>query len=196
MTAAPGYLNPASTVLLPKQLTLTGFIQTVLAGVSGLPGQMVVPQLQVDPPKDPDIEIDWMDFVIDVQRPDANAYENVDSDTGATDFQRNEDMEILCNVYGAHAHETYGLIRDGFQLQQNRAALYLSNMGFTKVTEAKRVPDLVNERFRTKLAFGVYIQRMIQRTYTIRTIVSMSGVVHTFLGTEPYLLPFAAGEDE
>lgn len=185
----PGYLNPSSTTPLPKQLTLTGFIQTVLTGVSSLPGPLVRPALQKDPPQDPDIEVDWMDFVIDMHRPDANAYLSSDND-GVVSFQRNEDLEISCNVYGENAEVTYGLVRDSFQIQQNRAALFLNGMGFTKVTEAKRVPDLVNERFRNKLAFSVMIQRMIRRTYSIQNIVSLSGTVNVVFGNESFLLPF------
>lgn len=189
---APGYIFPSSTVQLPKQLNLTQFIQTVLVGVSGLPGGMVRPKWQKEPPDNPDIEVNWLAFGIEVANPDANAYVGINTDNVVI-YQRHEELEISCDIYGPEALETVGFIRDGFQIDQNRFALFNANMGFVNVSGARRIPDLVNERFVNRRIMTVNLRREIQRTYSIPTLISASGVIHTVIGNEEYLLPFATG---
>lgn len=185
----PGYLLPQSTLPLPKNLNLTQFIQTVLVGVSGLPGTLVRPKWQTEPPKQPDIEVDWMAFGIEIATPDANGYLAVNID-GSSDSQRHEDLEVSCDIYGPQALAIAGIIRDGFQVPQNRDALFVANMGFVNVSGARRIPDLVNERFINRRVMSVFLRREIQRTYAIPTLLSANGTIYTVTGNEEFLLPF------
>jgi len=114
--SSPGYIQPSSTTRLPKKLSLTQFIQTVLVGVSNLPGPMVRPKWQTEPGKQPNIRINWLAFGIEIAKPDANAYiaSNTDLSVG---YQRHEELEVQCDLYGPDALDVYGLIRDGFQIE-------------------------------------------------------------------------------
>lgn len=189
MSSPQAYIQPSSTVPIPNNLSLTQFIQTVLVGVSGLSGPMVRPKWQPEPPKQPDINVDWMAMGISVASPDANSYVGVD-DTGATGTQRHETLEITCDIYGPNGLEIGGLVRDGFQIPNNLSALRYANMGFVEVSPMRQIPDLINERFINRVAMSVFLRREIQRTYPILTILSASGTIHTVLGNEEYLLNF------
>lgn len=185
-----GYLLPSSTVPLPNQLNLTQFVQTVLVGLSGLPGPLVRPKWQPAPPKQPDIETNWMGFGFSISAPDTYSYIGVNSD-GDTISQRQETLEVGCSLYGPYAFEIETLIRDGFQIQQNLEALRSADMGFTEISRAIHVPDLVNERWINRIEMSIFFRREIKRIYKVPTLISASGKIHTVIGNEEYLLDWA-----
>lgn len=184
------YILPASTTPLPRSLNLEQFIQTVIVGVSGLSGTLVRPKWQIAPPKQPEISQDWIAMGVNVSTPDANAYLGV-NEANATTSQRHEALEIGCSIYGPNALSTCELIRDGFQIPNNREALTAANMGFVETGPIVHFPELINERWFNRYEMSIFLRREIQRTYPILTVLSARGTIHTVLGNEQYLLDWA-----
>lgn len=187
-----GYLQPKTTNSLPGQLTITQFIQTVLVGVSGFPGPLVRPNWQVAPPKQPDLETNWLSFGIILSKPDTYPYVGTDSD-GNNIMIRQQGLEITCSIVGPLALENASLIQDGFQITQNLDALKAANMGFTNTSEARHIPDLVNERFINRVEMSIFLVRQIQRSYPVLNLISANGATEANTpGSGLFNVPFSA----
>lgn len=74
-SATGGYLQPVPQFpTLVGNLSFTQFLQTVFVGMSGLPADLVRPDWQPNPPKQPDIFTNWLAIGLTVSRADDNAY--------------------------------------------------------------------------------------------------------------------------
>jgi hypothetical protein len=196
-TSTGGFLlpNPQPPALdtTPRGLTFVQFIQTLLVGLSGFSGALVRPEWQKQPPKEPDIDVNWLAFGLGSATPDNNAFVGF-TDANEPMMQRNELIPIAVNVYGPAAYDNIGLIRDGFQLTQNLASLRQANVGFAYDTPAQHVPDFFNERWYERWRTEFYVRRQIQRTYPILSFVSASGTIYTETAADDnFSLPWAAG---
>lgn len=187
------YVQPkpgGSTPKFPRDLNLTQFIQTVIVGVSDLDGTMVRPKWQVAPPKQPDIDQNWIGFGVDLLTPDTYQFLGMDG-AGVTTTQRQEGVEVGLSIYGPSGLEIAGLIIDGLQIPQNLEALRAANMGFQESSQPRQVPDLVNERWIARVELGLKFRRQITRTYPIVSILSATGRIHSVVGNEQYLLDWS-----
>jgi hypothetical protein len=171
------YMKPVSTTSLPKSLTLTQFIQTVFVGISGFPGQLVRPEWQPEPPKEPDLPVNWMAVGIKEAIPDANSYITLNSEEQGVS-QRTKLLEVTCSIYGPECVDNYMLLVDGFQVPANLWSLFQANMGFVEVTRAVRMPDFVNERWIDRIVTSVFLRYLEQRTYPILSFTSASGQIY------------------
>src|SRR5262245_35884999 len=103
-------------VTTPPRLTLVDFLQTMLVALSGIPGQLVRPEWQVENPKNPPLETDWLAFGIESNDPDAHSYQNleevqVDENTVAEVFTlaRQETLTIRLSMYGPNSGDNISL---------------------------------------------------------------------------------------
>lgn len=174
----PPYVQPVASTNYPKGLSLIQFLQTVVVGLTAIPGPMVRPKWQVEPPPNPPLEVNWIGFGIESQSPDFSAYLAPTGPNQSLQTQRQEDLTLSLSIYGPDAVETYGLLRDGFQIPQNRISLYRANMGFTELSEARHVPDLVNQRWIDRVECTLRLKREVQRTYPVLTFASASGIIY------------------
>lgn len=184
--------QPPTLDTTPGGLTFVQFIQQVLTGLSGFDGKLVRPEWQQKPPKEPDIDVNWLAFGLGEATPDNNAYTGFD-ENGNPLLQRNELIPVIVSVYGPNAYDNIGLIRDGFQLTQNIASLRQAQVGFAYDTTAQHVPDFFNERWYERWRTEFYLRRQINRTYPILTFLSASGTIYAEKGTDQtFQVPFTA----
>lgn len=172
-SATGGTVLPAQPASLPGGLGFEDFIQSMLAGISGLPGSLVRPKWQLEPPKSPDVTVNWMGFGVNEDDADTNAY------VDGGNFMRMEALAVQCSFYGPDAWEYTKLLRDGLQIPQNLQALNSAKMGFVSTSRMTRVPDLVNEQWVNRWEMTVFLRREIQRTYPILTFVAGAGTLTT-----------------
>lgn len=193
-SASGGYLVPSSSTPLPGNLSLEDFIQTVIVGISGITGTLVRPKWQRNPPKNPDIDTDWIAFGIQQSPADSYAYAGL-NDQGVNVLQRQEQLDIQLSFYGPNALENMAVFRDGFQIQQNLEAMRLAQMGYTGITPGIRGPDLLNERWVERWEMTLSLTRQVQRVYPVLSFASARGTVDTVLASD-YTQTFEVEEPE
>jgi hypothetical protein len=172
------YIDPKTQkTQFPKGISLGRFLQTVFVGVSGLPQTLVRPKWQTEPPQQPDLTVDWMALGLETSTPDAGAYVALDQ-SGNTNTLRHEQLDVSLSIYGPNSLETYGIIRDSFQIPTNRIALFLANMGFVELQQGRRIPDLANQRWVERVETIAVFRRQVQRVYPVLSFVSASGIIY------------------
>lgn len=190
-SATGGYLSPAAQSPYPGGLSFRDFLQTVFVGISGLPGNLVRPKWQINPPEQPDVTVNWLAIAVVDDTADANAF--VGSDQAGNNLtQRHEDLEVQCSLYGPDSFDIGTALRDGFQVPQNLEALRAANMGFVSATRLTHVPDLVNERWVDRYEMSVFLRREIMRVYPILNFASASGTIRTLVDGSPKNLAWNA----
>lgn len=207
-----GYLLPQGTPYPTplEDVALDSFLQSVIAGVTGLPGNMVRPRWQPNPPTQPDISTDWIAMGIQDRVADTFAVvghetprldevgrvlDDTNSNTSGTVDEpdndilfRNERLEVLCSVYGPNAGRTASNIREGLQIAQNREQLRLKFMAFVETGDTLPAPVLVNTQWYNRLDMTVIFRRLVITTYSILNIRSAEGVIETDIS--PLTRPF------
>lgn len=185
-SASGGYLLP-TTLPLPGGLTLLQFLQQVIVNLTGLPSTMVRPKWQAEPPKEPpEPTINWCAFGIIESDPDANAY--IEGDANESSFQRHENLQLICSFYGPSSNENAALLRDSFQISQNRDVLSQGNIGFTTVGRSTFVPEFINNRWFPRTDIDVFLLRRVIRTVAIVPFESAKGIIET----ETIVIPWKA----
>lgn len=181
-SANSGFLAPpSSTSNELVGLSLDVLLQTVVQGITSIPGQFVRPRWQIDPPDIPDILTDWVSVgrlkrVSDVfsfirHDPVAN------NGNGQDIVYRNEILDILCSFYGPNAELNAERLSLGFQVAQNRELLQVNSYGLVEVQDIITTSDLVHERWRTRVDVGFRLRRGQLYTYPVLNIIEVPGVV-------------------
>lgn len=178
-SATGGYLLPAASPAPLEGQSFEDFLQQVFVGVSGLAGELVRPRWQVEPANMPDRSIDWMSFGITSWDPDIYAVEQHDGPNNESNLIRHETVEISFSFYGPNASTTMAILRDGFQIAQNREVFQLNAIGLQETGPARNIPFLLKEKWLTKIDMSMIIRRQILRTYPILNIISALGDLHT-----------------
>jgi len=194
-SATGGYLLPAPPSPFPKHQTLEQFLQQVFVGVSGLPGDLVRPKWQPNPPKQPDIYTNWLAIGLQEEDADTFSYNSID-ESGNNVFKRMEALTIQCSFYGPQALGYGRLVRDGLQLGQNREALQSGGMDFVSTSKMTRIPDLVNERWVDRWEMSVFLRAEDMRVYPILYFLSASGTLYALGDNGVKTLPITVTVEE
>jgi hypothetical protein len=180
-SATGGYLLPDAQPAYPGGLTFKKFLQTVFVGVSGLPGDLVRPRWQRNPPKQPDVEVNWLAIGLTENKGDTYSYNGTNLD-GSNITQRFEALEIQCSFYGPDADDNASLVRDNLQLPQNLETMKTGRLDMVSCSSIMRMPELVNERWIERSDMTVYLRREIKRNYQVFTMQSARGTIASDTG--------------
>jgi hypothetical protein len=180
---ASGYLSPSSTNGDLNDIALAKFLQQIVVGIVGLPGPMVRPRWQAEPPNIPDFGTSWAAVGPGSRKRDSFSA-LVPSDDGST-VVRNRVMEILCSFYGPDAEANSELLAMGLEVPQNRQTMQLS--GFNIIGGAGDsviAPVLLKERWQYRVDVPFTIRQQQQYEYAVLTLESAQATLTAAEGTK------------
>jgi hypothetical protein len=198
-----GYLAPAVAPAPLEGQALLRFFNGIISGITGLPGNLVRPFWQEEPPDVPDEGDAWVAFKITRRPSDVFPFVGrlpYAPEDGNDHLQRHEELNIATTFYdtgitglnnsGGLADYYASLFRDGLAVPQNREPLFLAGMGLKNIGEVITVPVILKKRWQNRVDFEFAVNRQIDRTYPVNTIVSATGTVNYDTGLPPQ--PFSA----
>lgn len=191
-SATGGYLTP--DVATPDEdQALRRFLHDVLAGVTGLDNGLVRPAWQVNPPKTPDLDVDWLGFSVSEQRGDDAPFHEQHDDGSAT-LVRHEEVDVHCVFYGPGCMNFANRLRDGLYLSQNREALRSVGAGVVGFSPTVHSPELAGERFVDRSDVTMTLRREVKRDYPVLHFVGAYGEIDANRAGTTLIREWSAGE--
>lgn len=178
------YILPDALPAVLADNALEDLMQGVLAGVTGIAGNMVRPRWQPEPPNQPDFSENWCAFGITVLPADKYVYlRMIDEDT--VELECSEELDVLVSFYGPLCQTYASRWRDGLQIQQNRAALSAQKVKLVTVGDQRQVPALFKQLWTKRIDIPTRFRRWVTRRYSQAAIASAT----VGLDNELYITP-------
>jgi hypothetical protein len=184
-SSSGGFLSPAASPAPLQGDGLNTFIQPLIVGLTGLPGPLVRPAFQAEPPDIPDGGTAWAAFRYTSRRSDTYPYVGHEA-SGSDTLRRHEEIDILVSFYdlgsSGLADQYAALLRDGLSIPQNLEVLTLAGMGFVGCGDMTAVPVIVKQRWLYRVDLPFTIRREIVRVYPVLDILTAHATVTTDSG--------------
>lgn len=200
-SASGGYLAPISPPPA-DDLALDVQLQQLLVGLTGLPGDHVLPRVQDGEegvrPRLPDVDETWVSVGVTEERPaDTPALIHNGAGEGSSVLRSTSYLEVLASFYGPRSDAYARLVQDGLWLAQNREAMLRQGLQLVDVGTIRRAPEIIANRARRKSDLPISLVRTVERTYRILNVTQAVGTIHAAdigpatpsVTSEPFTIP-------
>lgn len=172
---SPGYLGPSPTETM-VQVDWENFLQATVAGITGLPGTLVRPRWQPNPPPTPDVATDWAAAGIVRISANFSPYHQHHGEQlagpGYDLLSRQEQCIYRVSFYGPHAGDLCAILRDGLFIDQNRQFWRENAVGLVEAERIEHVPELFRQQWRDCYNLEIVINREVRRLYNVRSLLA------------------------
>lgn len=165
-----GFIAPTQSPVYDNALDKV--FHDAIAGITGIPGSLVRPRWQPEPPQQPAFDVNWVAFGIVDNSVDTFAYDHHSPSDETSQVQRDEVLQVLHSFYGPDATQFCERFRDGLEIAQNRDQLQSAGVFVQEVQQARQIPALLKERWVKRVDALVVYRRRTSRSYKIANIVS------------------------
>lgn len=166
----PGFVSPSYVNNELNDQQIRRFLNVLVSGITLIPGDLVRPRWQPEPPNQPDFDKDWA--AIGIVKRTRDVFSAVVHCTDPENFEqatdtesRNQILEILCSFYGPNSDQLSEVLAMGLGLEQNRYALQLNGFGLVEVEESLAVPAIVKDRWLMGMDIHFRLRRLQIYTY-------------------------------
>lgn len=174
-SATGGYITPSGGSAYDQELE--DIFQAFIVGITTLPGDMVRPRFQTEPPPMPAVGEDWCAFAVKSITPDDGPYFDQKDET--MDSIRHEELTLFLSFYGDHGQSIANVLQAGLGIPQNIAQLRAQKIKFLKVGEIITAPDFLNNQYVHRYDLTAVFKRKTLRTFAVKS----------FVGTGPIEFP-------
>lgn len=180
-----GYLLPSDEPIRADPLD-DALHDCIMGIVGAIPGQLIRPRWQVEPPAQPDFDVDWVAFGVVRTIRDTFAHaQHEPAGAGADVMSRDELLFVLLSFYGPNSAQYAERFSMGVQVTQNREPLRQIATSFVEVQEAITLPALLKQKWVRRVDITAVLRRRVAFTYPIANVES-AGVD---LDNEHYVTP-------
>ena len=172
-----GPLAPSSPPPV-DDLALAVVLQVAVAGVTGIPRDLVLPRWQPTQPRIPDVGETWcaLDVTTTTLMGTPAQIHNPEGD-GSTTVRAFYQLDVLASFYGPNSDAYARLFCDGLYISQNRDFLRSSGLNLIGFDPIRRVPDISGTQARRKSDLPFRLTQVIERQYSILNVRQASGTI-------------------
>ncbi|MFW1775198.1 phage neck terminator protein [Acinetobacter seifertii] len=174
-SATGGYITPSSGTAYDQELE--DIFQAFIVGITSLPGDMVRPLFQRDPPPFPEIGEDWCAFAVKNIKSDDGPYFDQKDET--MDSIRHEELTLFLSFYGDHGQSIANVLKDGLGIPQNITQLKAQKIKFISTGELITAPDFLNNQYVHRYDLTAVFKRKTSRTFAVKSFVDAGTIKHS-----------------
>lgn len=166
-SASGGYITPYGGAAYDQELE--DIFQDFIIGITTLPGAMIRPRFQTEPPPMPAVGEDWCAFAVKSIIPDDGPYFDQKDET--MDSIRHEELTLFLSFYGDHGQSFANVLRDGLAIPQNISQLKAQKIKFISIGEIITAPDFLNNQYVHRYDLTAVFKRKTSRTFAVNSFV-------------------------
>ncbi len=162
-----GYLLPATAPASWE--SLEDALQEAARMICNVPGELVRPRYQPNPPHRPDPEKNWI--ALGVRDCPASRVQHGHDSKGQDVVTTYSDLDVLFSFYGPRAFVLAMFLRDGLYIEQNRSALRRAGVSVVQVGEPSPAPELINGHYGQRWDMTVLVTYKTRQRYNVRNLL-------------------------
>jgi hypothetical protein len=159
-----GYLRPQAFGGV-EDITLHSFLQSLVAGITGMDGKFVFQRWQPEPPNWPAFGKDWA-AVGEASRV-RDTFANVVYRDELAIVYRNSIISVLCSFYGPNAQANCEILAMGFFVAQNREQMTLQGFGYVDQEDSIATADYRGTRWIPRIDLPFRLRRAQAYSYSV-----------------------------
>lgn len=155
-------------------------LHDVIAGVTGLPGPLVRPRWQPDPPEVPEPDVDWCAFgIIQFEPGNLPVIVHHGEGEGHSEIVDTEELQVMVSFYGPR-HTVYArAMRRGIYVPQNRELLRPAGLAFVRAGTTVPVPEQVALGWRSRTDLPLTFRLETRSGFSVLNLKKSQGRVHS-----------------
>lgn len=159
-------------------------LQTCIAALAELPGNLVRPRWQRLPPVQPDAAVTWAAVgVVAVEADNFPAIVHVGGQAlpglppGYDVLTRHQTVTLEATFYGPAAEDCASRVRDALHLPLNLEPLSGLGLKLREVHDLARAPEIINQQWINRVDLRIEFRQQIDRSYAVLDLVGARAVL-------------------